>query len=111
MDGGQTVECELILMSEWRTTLPQLLVMPEQWARPDPPKEGDEVSSTWLRIGRGDFAVTMRERNLSAERWLLGVQAEFKRTSGQRIVTTQVFYGGVKLATAQTRWTGEDDIT
>ena len=63
-----------------------------------------------LRFADSDLAVTMRARTLQAENWLLSVQAEFKRTTGQRVVTTEVFYGRVKLATVQTNWLGEDKV-
>lgn len=64
-----------------------------------------------LRFSDSDLAVTMRARTVQAENWLLSVQAEFKRTTGQKVVTTEVFYGRVKLASVQTNWLGEDKVT
>lgn len=63
-----------------------------------------------LQLRDPETAATMRARTMASEQWLLGVQAEFQSSTGERITTTRVFYGRIRLATAQTQWTGEERV-
>lgn len=64
----------------------------------------------YLHFTNPDLAITMRARTVQAENWLLTTHAEFKRVTSNKVATTYVYYGRVKLATAQTNWLGEDKV-